>query len=149
MHSPSWLGVPRAHPGDCQGFESPRERSAVSYIHALDECISKRTTALHDTLNKGMPANVIVWDIETIPGPRGYAAANDLVGRTDDDIRAAMGDKFPKHIYHSIVCIGALVAHRDNGGPWMIDALGAPHVGERPEKALIGSFVDSYRSSTT
>ena len=94
-------------------------------------------------------ANVIVWDLETIPDLRGYAAANDLVGRTDDDIRAAMGDKFPKHIYHSIVCIGALVAHRDSGGPWMIDALGAPHVGERPEKALIGSFVDSYRSSTT
>jgi predicted PolB exonuclease-like 3'-5' exonuclease len=87
-------------------------------------------------------ANVIVWDLETIPDLRGYAAANGLVGRTDDDIRAAMGDKFPKHIYHSIVCIGALVARRDNGGPWAIDALGAPHVGDRPEKALIAAFVD-------
>jgi predicted PolB exonuclease-like 3'-5' exonuclease len=53
-----------------------------------------------------------------------------------------MCDKFPKHIYHSIVCIGALVAHRENGGPWAIDALGAPHVGDRPEKALIAAFVD-------
>jgi predicted PolB exonuclease-like 3'-5' exonuclease len=54
-----------------------------------------------------------------------------------------MGDKFPKHIYHSIVCIGTLVAHRDNGGPWTpIDALGAPHVADRPEKALIATFVD-------
>jgi predicted PolB exonuclease-like 3'-5' exonuclease len=87
-------------------------------------------------------ANVIVWDLETIPDLRGYAAANDLVCRTDDDIRAAMGDKFPKHIYHAIICIGALLVHRDNGGPWIIDALGAPHVGERPEKALIASFVD-------
>jgi hypothetical protein len=25
----------------------------------------------------------------------------------------AIGDKFPKHIYHSIVCIGALIAHRE------------------------------------
>jgi hypothetical protein len=48
-----------------------------------------------------------------------------------------MGDKSPKHIYHSTVCIGALVAHRENGGPWTIDALGAPHAGDRPEKALI------------
>src|SRR6516165_116690 len=86
--------------------------------------------------------NVIVWDIETVPDLRGFAAANGHVGKTDDEIRAAMGDKFPKHIYHSIVCIGALIAHRDNGGPWIIDALGAPHVGERPEKALIASFVD-------
>jgi predicted PolB exonuclease-like 3'-5' exonuclease len=86
--------------------------------------------------------NVIVWDIETVPDLKGFAAANGHVGKTDDEIRAAMGDKFPKHIYHSIVCIGALVAHRDNGGPWIIDALGAPHVGERPENALIASFVD-------
>jgi 3'-5' exonuclease len=40
-----------------------------------------------------------------------------------------------------IICIGALIAHQD-GGQWTIDALGAPHVGERTEKALISSFVD-------
>jgi predicted PolB exonuclease-like 3'-5' exonuclease len=86
--------------------------------------------------------NVIVWDIETVPDLKGFAAANGHAGKPDDEIRAAMGDKFPKHIYHSIVCIGALVAHRENGGPWTVDALGAPHVYERPEKALIASFVD-------
>src|SRR6266704_2532451 len=85
-------------------------------------------------------SNVIVWDIETIPDIKGFAAANDH-GGSDDTIRAAMGDKFPKHIYHSIICIGALVAHQQDGR-WTVDALGAPHVGERPEKALIGSFVD-------
>jgi len=53
--------------------------------------------------------NVIVWDLETMPDLRGFAAANDLVGGTDAEIRTAMGDKFPKHIYHSIVCIGALL----------------------------------------
>jgi 3'-5' exonuclease len=56
-------------------------------------------------------------------------------------VRAAIGDKFPKHIYHSIICIGALIAHHD-GDKWVVDALGAPHVGERSEKELIASFVD-------
>jgi 3'-5' exonuclease len=86
-------------------------------------------------------SSVIVWDIETIPDIKGFAAANGHAGKSDDEIRVAMGDKFPKHIYHSIICIGALVAHRDVSRPWTIDALGAPHVGERSEKALIASFV--------
>jgi predicted PolB exonuclease-like 3'-5' exonuclease len=85
--------------------------------------------------------SIIVWDIETIPDLKGFAAANGYNGKSDDEIRAAMGDKFPKHIYHSIICIGALVAHQE-GGCWTVDALGAPHVGERSEKALISSFVD-------
>jgi 3'-5' exonuclease len=86
-------------------------------------------------------SNVIVWDIETVPDIKGFAAANGHTGKSDDEIRAAVGDKFPKHIYHSIICIGALVAHRE-GSHWALDALGAPHVGERSEKALIASFVD-------
>jgi predicted PolB exonuclease-like 3'-5' exonuclease len=85
--------------------------------------------------------SVTVWDLETIPDLRGFAAANDLDGKSDDEIREAMGDKFPKHIYHSIACIGALIAHRNNDH-WVVDALGAPHVGERTEKELIASFVD-------
>jgi hypothetical protein len=52
-----------------------------------------------------------------------------------------MGDKFPEHIYHSIICIGALVAHQEDDR-WAVDALGKSHVGERSEKALIASFVD-------
>jgi len=39
----------------------------------------------------------------------GFAAANDLVGKTDVEVREAVGEKFPKHIYRSIVCIGALI----------------------------------------
>jgi predicted PolB exonuclease-like 3'-5' exonuclease len=88
-----------------------------------------------------MSSHVIVWDIETIPDLRGFAAANDLVGKSDEEIRAELGDKFPKHIYHSIVCIGALVAHRDSDG-WMIDAVGSPHCGEHSEKELIETFVN-------
>jgi 3'-5' exonuclease len=86
-------------------------------------------------------SHVLVWDMETVPDLRGYAAANGLDGKSDNDVRAAMGDKFPKHIYHSIICIGALIAHHD-GDHWVVDALGAPHVGERSEEELIASFVD-------
>src|SRR6516164_5229317 len=71
-------------------------------------------------------SNVIVWDIETIPDLKGFAAANGHVGKSDDEVRAELGDKFPKHIYHSIICIGALVTHRDEGGRWIVDATGAP-----------------------
>ena len=87
-------------------------------------------------------SNVIVWDIETIPDLKGFAAANGHVGKSDDEVRAELGDRFPKHIYHSIICIGALVAHREDGGHWIVDAIGAPHIGERSEKELIASFVD-------
>jgi predicted PolB exonuclease-like 3'-5' exonuclease len=55
--------------------------------------------------------SAVVWDLETVPDLSGFAAANDLVGKSDVEVREAMGDKFPKHIYHSIICIGALVAH--------------------------------------
>jgi 3'-5' exonuclease len=86
-------------------------------------------------------ASIIVWDIETVPDLNGFAAANGHDGKSDDEVRAAIGDKFPKHIYHSIICIGALVAHREDGH-WTVAALGAPHVGERSEEALITAFVD-------
>ena len=88
-----------------------------------------------------MAASVIAWDIETVPDLKGFAAANGLAGKTDEDIRAAIGDKFQKHIYHSIICIGALVAHRENDS-WRVDGLGAPSVATRSEKELIASFVD-------
>ena|SRR5262252_7145854 len=52
-----------------------------------------------------MQPSVIVWDLETVPDLGGFAAANDLVGKSDVEVREAIGDKFPKHIYHSIVCI--------------------------------------------
>jgi len=91
--------------------------------------------------------HVLVWDIETVPDLRGFAAANGLDGKSDDEVRTEMGDKFPKHVYHSIACIGALIA-RHNGDHWMVDALGAPHVGERSEKELIKAFVDRIAELT-
>jgi hypothetical protein len=54
-----------------------------------------------------MASCVIVWDLETVPDLRGFAAAKNLDGKSDEEISEAMGDKFPKHIYHLIICIGA------------------------------------------
>src|SRR5215831_5261831 len=71
-----------------------------------------------------MKPSVIVWDLETVPDLAGFAGANDLVGKSDVEVREAMGEKFPKHIYHSIVCIGALIAHWEPDH-WAVDAVGA------------------------
>ena len=88
-----------------------------------------------------MTAGVIVWDIETIPDLRGFAAAKGLVGKREDEVRAEMGEKFPKLIYHSIVCIGALVAERREEH-WEVSAVGAPNIGERSENGIISAFVN-------
>ena len=86
-----------------------------------------------------MTASVIVWDIETVPDLRGFAAAKGLTGRSDDEVRAEMGDKFPKLIYHSILCIGALVAQRESDH-WSVMAIGAPSIAERSEKEIIERY---------
>lgn len=44
-----------------------------------------------------MKPTIIVWDLETVPDLAGFAAANDLVGKSDVEVREAMGEKFPKH----------------------------------------------------
>jgi predicted PolB exonuclease-like 3'-5' exonuclease len=88
-----------------------------------------------------MKPSLIVWDLETVPDLAGFAAANGLVCRSDIEVREAMGDKFPKHIYHSIICIGALIAHWEPDH-WAVDAVGAPHIGDRTEKELITAFCD-------
>ena len=46
-----------------------------------------------------MNPTVIVWDLETVPDLAGFAAANDLGGKSDLEVREAIGDKFQKHIY--------------------------------------------------
>jgi hypothetical protein len=40
-----------------------------------------------------MNSSVIVWDLETVPDLSGFAAASELVGKTDDEIREAIGNK--------------------------------------------------------
>jgi 3'-5' exonuclease len=85
--------------------------------------------------------SVIVWDLETIPDLTAAARMLDMSGSPEADVRQALGDGFPKHPLHRIVCIGALVASRQAEG-WRVDALGAPHVGERTEGELIKAFAE-------
>ena len=42
--------------------------------------------------------------------------ARDLPGKLPDEVREAMEDKFPKHIYHEIIA-SALIAHQE-GDQW-------------------------------
>lgn len=87
-----------------------------------------------------MVPSVIVWDLETIPDLTTFAAVKGLHGLGDTEVREELGEKFPKHIFHSIICIGALIA-RLSGDKWIVDAVGAPSVAERTEKELICAFV--------
>src|ERR1700756_1036084 len=92
-----------------------------------------------------MPPSVIVWDLETVPDLGRFAAANDLVGKSDVEVREAIGDKFPKHIYHSIVCIGALIAHQE-ADYWAVDAVGAAQstrIGSRSQTMTLAAHVAS------
>jgi 3'-5' exonuclease len=84
---------------------------------------------------------VIVWDLETVPDIAAAARMLDLGATPEDEVREALGPGFPKHPLHKIVCIGALVASRQPEG-WHVDALGAPHTGERSEADLIEAFAD-------
>jgi hypothetical protein len=43
-----------------------------------------------------MKPSIIVWDLETVPDLAGFAAANDLIGKPDADVRAVLGNQFPK-----------------------------------------------------
>jgi predicted PolB exonuclease-like 3'-5' exonuclease len=60
---------------------------------------------------------------------------------TEAEVLEALGSGFPKNPLHKIACIGALVASRQPEG-WRIDALGAPHTGERSEGQLIRDFIE-------
>ena len=84
---------------------------------------------------------VIAWDVETIPDLAAAARMLDLGNAPEAEVRQELGNGFPKHPLHKIVCIGALVASRQPEG-WRMDALGAPHIGQRSEAQLISDFVE-------
>jgi hypothetical protein len=84
---------------------------------------------------------VIAWDVETIPDLSAAARMLGLGLATEVEVRQALGEGFPKHPLHKIVCIGALVASRQPEG-WRVDALGAPYVKERTEGELISAFAE-------
>src|SRR3984893_8247718 len=85
--------------------------------------------------------SVIVWDLETVPDLAAAARMLDMGDAPEAEVRQALGSSFPKHPLHKIVCIGALIATRQPEG-WRVDALGAPHIGERSEAKLISDFVE-------
>jgi predicted PolB exonuclease-like 3'-5' exonuclease len=85
--------------------------------------------------------SVIVCDLETYPDLPAAGRLLGMAGCTDDEIRSELGDGFPKLPLHSIACIGALVAARGPEG-WIVEALGAPHIGDRSEPELIAAFVN-------
>jgi hypothetical protein len=90
---------------------------------------------------------VIVWDLETVPDLAAAARLFGLPNGSEAEVREALGSGFPKHPLHKIACIGALVASRQPEG-WRVDALGAPHTGERSEAQLIASCDRSSSPST-
>jgi len=85
--------------------------------------------------------HVIVWDLETVPDLQAAARMLGMQGVPDEEVRAALGSGFPRHPLHKVASIGALVAERQPEG-WQVQALGAPHIGQRTETDLIRSFID-------
>jgi predicted PolB exonuclease-like 3'-5' exonuclease len=83
----------------------------------------------------------MVWDLETVPDLHAVARIQGVDYESDEQARAVLGSGFPKHPLHRIACIGALIAAREDDG-WRTVALGAPHIGDRPEAELIRAFVD-------
>ena len=77
---------------------------------------------------------VLVWDLETVRDLAAGARVFDLVGQSDDAVQLAFGTEFPKLPLHRIACIGALLGSQSFSG-WQIEALGAPYIGERTERA--------------
>ena len=48
-----------------------------------------------------MNGSVIVWDLETVPDLPGFAAANGLAGKPDEEVREAIGDNLSTSITRS------------------------------------------------
>lgn len=87
-----------------------------------------------------MPRYAIIWDLETVPDFDAIRSVNDFEGTDEEADTKFVNGKFPKHVFHKIVCIGAIVAERDEETGWKILRRGAPHCGERSEAELIRSF---------
>src|SRR5215212_11086580 len=75
---------------------------------------------------------VISFDLETIPCVATAARVHGLDESDDAAAREKLGEKFPRLIFHKIVCIGGLIAERVEG-VWIVRSLGAPNIVERSE----------------
>ena len=73
-----------------------------------------------------MKPSVIVWDLETVPDLGGFAAANDLVGKSDVEVREAIGDKFPiAQFFAAQPRLNADIASAGNASYFVSTRLGA------------------------
>ena len=94
-----------------------------------------------------MSQHTIVFDLETVPCTETLARLHGRETLTDDEAAEILGEKFPKLPLHKVAVLAALVAERTDG-VWRIRSLGAPHIGDRSEIALISAFaarVDALR----
>jgi hypothetical protein len=62
-----------------------------------------------------MPTHAVVWDLETVPDLKSFAAANDFVSKSDDEIREARRFGSFATDPFSTVAIGCIA---DNGRHW-------------------------------
>ena len=61
--------------------------------------------------------SIIVWDLEIYSDLSAAARMLDMGNAAEAEVRDALGEGFPKHPLHKIVCIGFLVADaRENVG---------------------------------
>ena len=85
--------------------------------------------------------SIIVWDLETVPD---LAAAARMLDLGDHPRRTCA--KRLEWVSQNIRCIKIRLYRRADRSRqaegWRIDALGAPHVGERTEPELISAFVE-------
>lgn len=99
--------------------------------------------------------NYVVFDLETVPDlDVARRILNLSAAVPDEKVRGAIGAKyarpdqdpqqaFVKPPLHRIVCIGALYAEREHEGPFNVRSLGARHIGEKDERSLVDSFLNS------
>lgn len=86
-------------------------------------------------------AHVVAFDLETIPDLEAVSRIHGIDPHDDERAQEIVGEKFCKLPLHRVACIGALIAESSDKG-WIVRSLGAPHMGDRSEADLIGSFVD-------
>jgi hypothetical protein len=69
-------------------------------------------------------------------GPPGVARVNRIDERDEAAAREKLGDKFPRHIYHAVVCIGAFLLGREPIDAAVVD----PNLGDGEAASLIGAL---------
>ena len=68
--------------------------------------------------------HVLVWHLETVPDLKGMLPPTGMTGNRTMKSGSCWARNSRRHIFHSIVCIGALIARRE-GDHWTVEALGA------------------------